>query len=105
MVPYEVYPKEVLDDEHQKVRDMVSPVCDESWLTPWLVYHNVPMIACTFGWGTDIDKNVGKDTGLVSWTHDIEENGYERRDNWLYAVLKAYPELYDKYQRLFNYDK
>jgi len=43
-------------------------------------------------------------TGINSWSHQKEENGYTRRDNWLNAVLNAYPEIYKKYKKLFNYD-
>jgi hypothetical protein len=103
MIPASVYPMEVLDDEHRAVRDAICPVCDESWFTPWLVYHDIPIFCEHFGWGDDIDPDNSKWKGLCSSTHAVEANGYEKRDNWLYAVLTRYPELYAKYHATFNY--
>ncbi len=103
MIPASVYPMEVLDDEHTAVRDAICPVCDESWFTPWLVYHDIPIFCEHFGWGDDIDPDNSKWKGLCSSTHAVEANGYEKRDNWLYAVLTRYPELYAKYHATFNY--
>ena len=60
---------------------------------------------CKYGWGDDIDPNNGKKKGLVAWSHQKDENGYERRDIWLNNVLKSYPEIMQKYIKLFNYGK
>lgn len=105
MIPTSVYPVEILDDAHQKVRNSTSPVSDECWFQPWIVKNDIPIYYCNYGWGTDIDPKTGKKTGIVSWSHQKEANGLERRDNWLYAVLSAYPEIMEKYIKLFNYGK
>lgn len=104
MIPAAVYPMEVLDAEHTVVRDSICPVCDESWFTPWLVYHNIPIFCEHFGWGEDIDPGNGKWQGLCSSTHAIESNGYEKRDNWLFSVLQHYPHLYTQYHDTLGYD-
>ena len=103
MIPSKLYPKEILDDAHQEVRNKTSPISDECWFQPWIVYNDISIYHLKYGWGTDIDPKKGKNTGLVSFSHQKESNGYERRDNWLFAVLSAYPQILEKYKRLFNY--
>ncbi len=105
MIPVAVYPADILDDEHQRIRNQTSPVSDECWFQPWIVYFHIPIIFLKYGWGEDIDPLNGKDKGLVGWSHQIEPNGYEKRDNWLHAVVSAYPSIYSIYQSEFNYDK
>ena len=97
-----IYPKEILSEANQNIRNKVSPISDECWFQPWVVYYDIPLYACTFNWGTDLNNTMNK--GINSWSHQKEENGYTRRDNWLNAVLNAYPEIYKKYKKLFNYD-
>lgn len=103
MIPAKVYPKEILKDEIQQIRDKTSPISDECWFQPWVVYYNIPIYYLNFNWGTEIDKTIKKSNGLVKFSHKKESNGYERRDNWLYAVLTAFPKLMDKYNLEFNY--
>ena len=106
MFPVHIVPKEIYSTENREIRDKCTPICDESWITPWLVYYDVPIIWLNFGWGTEIDPvNIKMQNGLVSQTHKIESNGLERRDNWLAAVLDAFPAIKEKYVRLFNYGK
>lgn len=106
MFPVKVVPKEIYAIENEPIRDKCTPICDESWITPWLVYYDVPIIWLNFGWGTEIDPvHIQMSTGLVSQTHKVESNGLERRDNWLAAVLDAFPEIKQKYVNLFNYSK
>lgn len=105
MIPAKVYPKEVLTEENKEIRDKICPVCDESWFTPWLVYHNVPVYCERFGWGVDIDPKINKWKGLCNSTHEVEANGYEKRDNWLFAVLSNYDFLMKAYQDKFGYLK
>ena len=104
MIPSNVYPKECLNDDIQSIRDEICPVCDESWFTPWLVANNIPIFCEHFGWGEDIDKDNSKWKGLCSSTHQVEANGYERRDNWLYAVLRKFPKLHEAYITKFGYE-
>lgn len=103
MIPCAIYPKEVLDANHQEVRNRTSPVSDECWFQPWIVWHNIPIFYLSYGWGEDIDPGNGKDKGLVAWSHQKDSNGYEKRDNWLNAVLTAYPNIMNKYVKEFNY--
>jgi hypothetical protein len=105
MIPSKVYPKEVLSDENEKIRDEICPICDESWFTPWIVYHDVPVFCEHFGWGEDISKDINKWHGLCSTTHQKEANGYEKRDNWLFAVLSNYDFLMKSYKDKFGYLK
>lgn len=105
MIPSKLYPNEILDSQHQKTRDLTSPISDECWFQPWVVFHNIPIYFLSYGWGIDIDPDNGKDKGLVAWSHKKADNGYEHRDNWLHAVLSAYPHLMNKYRKEFNYGK
>ena len=103
MIPSKVYPKECLADDAVEARDRICPVCDESWFTPWLVANDVPVYCEHFGWGEDLSKDISKWQGLCSSTHQKESNGYEKRDNWLYEVLHAFPKLLESYQKKFGY--
>ena len=105
MIPAKIYPKEVLSDENEEIRDKICPICDESWFTPWLVYYNIPVYCEHFGWGIDIDPKINKWKGLCNSTHAIEANGYEKRDNWLNIVLHTYPKLLNVYMEKFNYER
>lgn len=105
MIPAKLYPVECLSDENQAIRDRVDPVSDECWFQPWIVYNDIPIFHLNYGWGLDIDPNIRKENGIVGWSHQIESNGLERRDNWLYGVLSSIPKLLEKYQRLFNYGR
>lgn len=105
MIPSEIYPMEILSDEYKKIRDKTSPISDECWFQPFVVEYNLPIYYCNFGWGIDISPTLGKQSGLVSWSHQLDANGLEKRDNWLNAVLNAFPNILKKYERLFNYGK
>lgn len=104
MIPANVYPKDVLTAENQSIRDKVSPICDESWLTPWLVYNDTLIFCMHFGWGNNISHEINKWAGLCSITHKRENNGLTKRENWLANVLNAFPNIKEKYERLFDYD-
>lgn len=105
MIPAKLYPKIILTNEYQQIRNTTSPISDECWFQPWTVFYDIPIFHLRFGWGQDISPSTGKDTGLVSWSHKKDKNGYEYRDNWLNAVLNAFPKILEKYKRLFNYGK
>ena len=105
MIPANLYPKELLTEEMQKIRNTCSPISDECWMQPWIVYKDIPIYYFNFGWGNEItsDKNASQKAGLVSYSHQKEKNGYERRDNWLYNTLRQNPKLLEKYKKLYNY--
>ncbi|MBO7693274.1 MAG: hypothetical protein J6T10_11650 [Methanobrevibacter sp.] len=103
MIPSKLYPKEILDESHQEVRNRTSPISDECWFQPWTVFYDIPIFHLWYGWGIDIDPKKGKNTGIVAFSHQKEANGYEKRDNWMYAVITSYPEVFEKYKRLFRY--
>jgi hypothetical protein len=104
MFPAGIVPIEIYDPNYIKIRDELTPICDETWITPWLVYYDVPIYYHAFGWGNEINPAYCKMTnGLVSQTHVIETNGLERRDNWLSAILDKFPLIKSKYVNLFAY--
>lgn len=105
MIPSNLYPKEALELKNQELRDKICPVCDETWLDPFRVKHNIPIFHLKYGWGTDISSSASHYVGLCVYTHQMEENGYERRDNWLENVLNAFPEIKKIYQDRFGYMK
>lgn len=105
MIPVSVYPKEILEPAYQATRNKTSPVSDECWMQPWIVMHDIPIYFLNYGWGIDLDEKNGKDKGLCAWSHTKDENGLEKRDNWLNAVLTAYPDIKKKYMELFSYER
>ena len=105
MFPYKATPKAIYEKGYLETRDKCTPICDESWITPWLVYFDVPIIWLKFGWGVQLNPNIDMFNGLAPMTHQREANGLERRDNWLANVLDAFPKIRDKYENLFGYGK
>ena len=89
------------------VRTRICPVCDESWLTPWIVHSRVTVHNQHFGWGTDIDPNIDHKKGLCMYTRQIvdQTNNMSRRDVWLMNVLNQYPALKKDYEEMFSYGK
>ena len=104
MIPVKLYPCEVLSRECQQIRNQVSPVSDECWLQPFIVLHHIPICFLNFGWGDDISHDTGKQSGLVSWTHRKDPNGYTKRDNWLRAVVSSFDVIQKVYKTEFNYE-
>ena len=104
MIPANRYPTSILNEDHKVIRSRTSPVSDECWFQPWIVFYDIPIIYLSYGWGDDIDPENGKASGLVGWSHNIDPNGYEKRDNWLYAVVTSYPLIHEKYKRLYSYE-
>ena len=105
MIPFSVYPQDALAKENQELRDKICPVCDETWLNPFIVRDAVSILHLNYGWGIDISKEATHYVGLCIYTHQKEANGYERRDNWLKAVLDAFPDIKKIYQNKFGYLK
>jgi len=103
MIPSKLFPKQLLTDKMMEIRDKCSPICDESWLTPWFVYYGIKIYCEQFGWGTNIATEVDMWSGLIKYTHQKEANGLERRDNWLSNVLTEFPEILSIYKKQFNY--
>jgi len=103
MIPYDLYPKDVLLDYNQEIRDKICPVCDETYLNPFIVRDNIPIYHLNLGWGVDIDSSISHNDGLCVYTHVKESNGYERRDNWLKQVLNHYPDILEIYKSKYKY--
>lgn len=105
MIPAYMYPVEALSPENMAVRDRASPICDESWLTPWIVHSRVKVYNQRFGWGTDIDPAIDHKRGLCEYSRQVVDpsRNMNRRDLWLKAVLEAYPEFMEDYRGLFGY--
>lgn len=103
MIPSSVYPKFLLEDKYVKKRDMLSPVSEECWLQPWLVWQNIPIECMDFKWGKEVAHGVKKQ-GLCSWYYKLDDNRLSYKDKCLNAVLKEFPFIYDKYKMYFNYD-
>lgn len=103
MIPVSTYPKQLLNEKILACRDQLSPISDECWVQPWIVLNHIPVYFMGLDWGTDLDPKTGKTSGLVSWTHQKDANGYEKRDNWLYAVISHFPQLKHIYGQEFKY--
>lgn len=105
MIPFNLYPKDALSAESQSIRDKICPVCDETWLNPFIVRDQIPIYHHNYSWGIDISHDVKHEHGLCVYTHQKESNGNERRDNWLHAVLLHYPDMFKIYQEKFGYGR
>lgn len=103
MIPAYLYPQQALLSENLVKRDVLCPVCDETWLDPFRVYANIPILHLNYGWGVDISSNISHQNGLCKYTHLVDSNGYEKRDNWLKNVLLAFPEFLSVYKTKWKY--
>lgn len=103
MIPSKIYPKFLLEDEYVKKRDELSPISEECWLQPWLIWLNIPICCADCGCGEEVARNA-KRLGLCSWYYKLDENRLSYKDKCLYAVLNEYNFIYEKYKKLFNYD-
>lgn len=105
MIPSYMYPKYILNEKIENIRDKICPVCDESWTNPWIVHNNISIVNMNFGWGTDISSNIDHKQGLCKSTNQPDKDGLTPREKWLNAVLTTFPSLLKDYERLFNYGK
>lgn len=103
MIPAKLYPKHILSKPYQAVRNKTSPISDECWFQPWTVFYDIPIYHLHYDWGCDISNEINKWDGLCRYSHQKDDNGLERRDNWLNAVLRSFPSIMEKYKKLFNY--
>ena len=90
-----------------KLRKEICPICDESWIHPFLIKNNIP-ITFIFGlkW-TEVSEiqSVGIKHNLHFNLVDIEGKQYKRADIYKYIVLKSIPELQESWKKAFpNYD-
>ena len=101
LFPAKLFPMETF--KYEDIRTKCSPICVETWYDPFIVKHKIPIYHCNFDWGKDISKKIDSKQGLVKYSHEIEKNGYERRDNWLFNTLIAFPDLMQLYKDKFGY--
>lgn len=102
LFPANLFPMETF--QYEDIREKCSPVCVETWYDPFITKNQIPIYHCTFDWGKNIDPQIDSKQGLCKYSHQIEPNGLERRDNWLNNTLSAFPELMELYKSRFNYD-
>lgn len=104
MIPSKVYPKFVLDESYAARRDVLSPVSEECWLQPWLVWCDTPIVCMNFRWGKEIVPGLDKNgTRLMFYERD-EATRMSYKDKCLYSVLQEYPFILEKYKNIFHYD-
>ena len=102
LFPAHLFPMETF--QYESIREQCSPICVETWYDPFIVKHQIPIYHCNFDWGKNISPKIDSKKGLCKYSHQIEENGLERRDNWLNNTLSAFPNLMQLYREKFNYD-
>lgn len=103
MIPACIYPKEALNENLQEIRDKLVPICDETWLNPFLVHAHVPIYHLKFNWEKEIDVNISIWHGTCTKIRRIYKDGKTFRDVWLENVLNYFPEFLKEYQDKFNY--
>ena len=101
------FPLEAFTKDMIKLRKEICPICDESWIHPFLIKNNIP-ITFIFGlkW-TEVSEiqSVGIKHNLHFNLVDIDGKQYKRADIYKYIVLKSIPELQESWKKAFpNYD-
>lgn len=100
------FPLDAWTDENIAIRKKICPKCDESWLHPFLIKNNIPIIC--FRTFTDEDASV-QTVAIRNILHfdlvTINGKKYKRADLYKYLVLKKFPDLATAWKHVFpNYD-
>jgi hypothetical protein len=97
LIPPKCFPLEAFTPEMNAVRKKICPVCDESWFNPFFVYNGVKQFHIE---NMKIeDSSFSMDNAL--WPKFNEGGPINKRDKQLYEVLKAFPEIMDKWKKVF----
>lgn len=104
--PYS-FPLETLEPKIVELRKKICPKCDESFLHPYLIKDNIPIVFMT---GLrDIEEQEMQGVAIRNDLHfnllNINGNQYKKADIYKLRVLQTIPELQESWKREFpNYN-
>lgn len=106
------FPIETLDKSIVDLRKKICPKCDESFLHPYLIKNNIPIV---FIFGLrDIEDQEIQDVAIRNDLHfdlvNVNGKEYKKADLYKLKVLQSIPELRESWKRefpnyVFNYFK
>lgn len=100
------FPLESFSAENIQIRKKICPKCDESWLHPFLIKDNIPIVRLnTYSSENSLMQDVAIRNGLHFDLVTINGKKYKRADLYKYVVLKTFPDLASAWKRAFpNYN-
>lgn len=93
------FPIESISPENIKIRQKYCPICDESWLMPFIKYHDIDISSLGYMsneiiYISEIGKTFDKLSKTIFHTLTL-------KDVQLYIVLRQFPELKKKWESLY----
>ena len=85
MIPAKLYPKDILDASHKDIRSKTSPVSDECWFQPWVVYNDIPIYYLSFG----LSLFIGYIIDRILFVFLLFAKGLYKGDNTFDFVIKV----------------
>jgi hypothetical protein len=101
------FPLEAFTKEMIELRKKICPLCDESWIHPFLIKNNIPItFIFKLKWHENKEiQNVAIKNILHTNVVKIDGKKYKRADIYKFIVLKSLPELQDSWKKAFpNYN-
>ena len=97
------FPLEAFTKEMIELRKKICPVCDESWIHPFLIKNNIPItfINGLHWYETEETKSSAIATDLHFNLIDINGKKYKKADIYKFIVLKMVPELQESWKKAF----
>ena len=101
------FPLETLEPKIVELRKKICPKCDESFLHPYLIKDNIPIVFMTGLHG--IEENEMQNVAIRNDLHfnlvNINGKEYKKADLYKLKVLQTIPELQESWKREFpNYN-
>lgn len=101
------FPLETLNEDVVKLRKKICPKCDESFLHPYLIKNNVPIVFMSGLMAIEQDEmqNVAIRNDLHFNLVTINGKEYKKADLYKLKVLQSIPDLQESWKNEFpNYD-
>lgn len=97
--PPKTFPLNAFSDKMIELRKKICPVCDESWFNPFLKYNNIKIASL------DYNQNIIESINNINptWKTSFSQlyNTFSKQDLQLYIVLRSFPDLFKKWQKIF----
>ena len=105
MIPSWIYPKEMFEEKNLIFRDTYCAICDETWLTQFIIKNKIPVYNNIYPWGGELNSYNCNKIGIVSQVNTLDKDGLNFRDRCLIKIFEFFPENKRYYEDNFNYGK
>lgn len=105
MIPSWIYPQEMFTKENLDFRDKYCCICDETWLTQFIVKNKINVFNNNLPWGNELNSYNCNKIGIVSQVNTLDKDGLNFRDRCLMKIFEVFPDNKKYYEEHFNYGK